>query len=86
MLPHKLNACLDSLDTMFAPNKQPFTPWPVGTDQWYETIRADVTKIRHESAMRKQRKFDNCGVGESEVTKSLNTFNDTGNANSAAAS
>jgi hypothetical protein len=71
---------------MFAPNKQPFTPWPVGTDQWYETTRADGTKLRYKSAMPKQTKFDNCGVGESEVTKYLNTFCDSINANPTAAS
>jgi hypothetical protein len=86
MLPDKLNTCLDSLDTMFAPIKQPFTPWPAGTDQWYEIIRADGTKLRYKSAMRKQTKCDNCGVGESEVSKSLDTFNDTRTANPTAAS
>jgi hypothetical protein len=82
MLPDKLNTFLDTLDTIFAPNKQPYTPWPVGTDQRKEGTRADGTKFKYKSAMGKRAKFDDCGMGPSEVDKSLDTFYDTIEGNS----
>lgn len=72
MLPDRLNTFLDTLDTIFAPNKQPFTPWHVVMDVWKEGTRANGTSFEYKSAMGKRAKFDDCRTGLSEVDKSLN--------------